>query len=61
MTSYIVADYLKQGFLNIKDLTKVSEKCWRMEGSRMFIQEGKRVSIEDLMRGMIVQSGNDAA
>ena len=61
MTSYIVADYLKQGFLNIKDSTKVSEKCWRMEGSRMFIQEGKKVLIEDLMRGMIIQSGNDAA
>ena len=61
MTSYIVADYLKQGFLNIKDSTTVSEKCWRMEGSRMFIQEGKKVLIEDLMRGMIVQSGNDAA
>ena len=61
MTSYIVADYLKQGFLNIKDSTTVSEKCWRMEGSRMFIQEGKKVLIEDLMRGMIIQSGNDAA
>tara|TARA_B100000035_G_scaffold312749_1_gene324918 strand:- start:1100 stop:2251 length:1152 start_codon:yes stop_codon:yes gene_type:complete len=61
MTSYIVADYLKKGFLKIKDSTTVSEKCWRMEGSRMFIQEGKKVSIEDLMRGMIVQSGNDAA
>ena len=61
MTSYIVADYLKQGFLNVKDTTKVSEKCWRMEGSRMFIQEGKKVLIEDLMRGMIIQSGNDAA
>ena len=61
MTSYIVADYLKQGFLNIKDLTKVSEKCWRMEGSRMFIQEGKRVSVDDLLKGMIIQSGNDAS
>ena len=61
MTSYIVADYLEQGFLNAKDFTVVSEKCWRMEGSRMFIQEGKKVIIEDLMRGMIIQSGNDAA
>ena len=61
MTSYIVADYLEKGFLNAKDFTVVSEKCWRMEGSRMFIQEGKKVIIEDLMRGMIIQSGNDAA
>ena len=61
MTSYIVADYLKQGFINIKDSTKVSEECWRMVGSRSYIQEGKKVLIEDLMRGMIIQSGNDAA
>ena len=61
MTSYIVADYLKQGFLSLEDSSKISESCWRMEGSRMFIQEGKEVLIEDLMRGMIIQSGNDAA
>ena len=38
MTSYIVADYLKQGFLSLKDSSKISESCSRMEGSRMFIQ-----------------------
>ena len=61
MTSYIVADYIAQGFLSLSDLSLISEKCWRMEGSRMFIQEGKSVSIDDLMKGMIIQSGNDAA
>ena len=61
MTSYIVADYIAQGFLSSSDLSLISEKCWRMEGSRMFIQEGKRVSIDDLMKGMVIQSGNDAA
>ncbi len=61
MTSYIVADYIAQGFLSLSDLSLISEKCWRMEGSRMFIQEGKRVSIDDLMKGMVIQSGNDAA
>lgn len=61
MTSYIVADYIAQGFLSSSDLSLISETCWRMEGSRMFIQEGKRVSIDDLMKGMVIQSGNDAA
>ena len=38
----------------------ISEKAWRMEGSKMFIEQGKRVSVLDLLKGIIIQSGNDA-
>ena len=61
MTGYVVADQIKKGFISEKDQVLISEVCWRMEGSRMFIQEGKRVSVDDLLKGMIIQSGNDAS
>ena len=61
MTGYVVADQLEKGFISKDDLVLISEVCWRMEGSRMFIQEGKRVSVDDLLKGMIIQSGNDAS
>lgn len=60
MTAYLVFKELKKGSLNLSDMVTVSEKAWRMEGSRMFIEVGKTVSVEDLLQGMIVQSGNDA-
>ena len=60
MTAYVVFKELQQGSLKLDDLVTVSEKAWRMEGSRMFIEVGKKVSVEDLLQGMIVQSGNDA-
>ncbi|AEF54273.1 D-alanyl-D-alanine carboxypeptidase family protein [Marinomonas posidonica] len=61
MTAYIIEYELARGNLSFSDQVSVSEKAWRMEGSRMFIREGTRVSLEDLMRGIIIQSGNDAS
>lgn len=60
MTAYMIFAELKAGRIKLTDLVIVSEKAWRMGGSRTFIEVGKQVSIEDLMLGMIVQSGNDA-
>ena len=61
MTTYVVFNALKQGQLSLEDEVTVSEKAWRTEGSRMFIEVGTRVSVKDLLIGMIVQSGNDAS
>lgn len=61
MTAYIV-DYERSiGNVSMDDMVPVSEKAWRMGGSKMFIREGSKVKLEDLMRGIIVQSGNDAS
>jgi serine-type D-Ala-D-Ala carboxypeptidase (penicillin-binding protein 5/6) len=61
MTMYLVYDQLKQGRLKLEDELPVTEKAWRMQGSKMFVQVGSTVKVEDLVRGVIVQSGNDAA
>jgi serine-type D-Ala-D-Ala carboxypeptidase (penicillin-binding protein 5/6) len=61
MTMYLVYDQLKQGRLKLEDELPVTEKAWRMQGSKMFVQIGTSVKVEDLIRGVIVQSGNDAA
>ncbi len=61
MTIYIVYDRLKQGRMKLDDELPVSEKAWRMQGSKMFVPLGETVKVEDLIRGVIVQSGNDAA
>lgn len=61
MTSYIVEYELNKGNVSKGDQVLVSEKAWRTEGSRMFIKEGTQVSLEDLLRGIIIQSGNDAS
>ncbi|MGB5353774.1 MAG: D-alanyl-D-alanine carboxypeptidase family protein [Woeseia sp.] len=61
MTAYAVFASLKEGQVALADEVTVSEKAWRTPGSRMFIEVGKRVTIEDLLLGMIVQSGNDAS
>lgn len=61
MTSYLLEYELKQGNVSLEDQVRVSVKAWRMPGSRMFIREGTFVSISDLLRGVIVQSGNDAS
>ncbi|MEO9654984.1 D-alanyl-D-alanine carboxypeptidase family protein [Marinomonas sp.] len=61
MTAYIVEYELARGNLAMTDQVTVSEKAWRMGGSRMFIREGTKVGLEDLMRGIIIQSGNDAS
>jgi D-alanyl-D-alanine carboxypeptidase (penicillin-binding protein 5/6) len=60
MTSYIVFRELAAGKLKLEDMVTVSEHAWRSEGSRTFIELGKPVSVNDLILGMIVQSGNDA-
>jgi D-alanyl-D-alanine carboxypeptidase (penicillin-binding protein 5/6) len=60
MTMYVVFDMLRQGRLQLDQMLPVSERAWRMGGSKMFVQIGTSVKVEDLMRGVIVQSGNDA-
>lgn len=60
MTMYVVFDLLKQGRLRLDQQLPVSERAWRMGGSKMFVQIGTTVSVENLARGVIVQSGNDA-
>src|SRR5271165_4017557 len=60
MTAYIVFQELAAGKLKLDEQVTVSEKAWRSEGSRTFIELGKPVSVELLILGMIVQSGNDA-
>jgi serine-type D-Ala-D-Ala carboxypeptidase (penicillin-binding protein 5/6) len=61
MTAYAVFKSLDEGHIQLSDEVTVSEKAWRAEGSRMFIEVGKRVSVQNLLLGMIVQSGNDAS
>ena len=61
MTAYVVFDEIKKGQLSLSDSATISEKAWRTGGSKMFIEVDKQVKIEDLIRGMIVQSGNDAS
>ena len=61
MTAYVVFTALRDEQIHLGDEVTVSEKAWRTPGSRMFIEVGKRVSVEDLLLGMIVQSGNDAS
>ncbi|MGH6718645.1 MAG: D-alanyl-D-alanine carboxypeptidase family protein, partial [Alphaproteobacteria bacterium] len=60
MTVYMVFERLRDGSLAMEDELPVSETAWRMGGSKMFIDVGSRVKVADLLRGVIVQSGNDA-
>lgn len=61
MTAYITFTELKTGTIHLEDEVLISEKAWRMGGSKMFIEVNKRVSVEKLLKGMIIQSGNDAS
>lgn len=61
MTSYVVFSEISRGKFTLADEVLVSEKAWRMKGSRMFIEVESRVPVEALLMGLIVQSGNDAA
>jgi serine-type D-Ala-D-Ala carboxypeptidase (penicillin-binding protein 5/6) len=61
MTAYAVLKEIQGGNVNLKDQTVVSEKAWRMPGSRMFIEVGSKLDVETLLKGMIIQSGNDAS
>jgi D-alanyl-D-alanine carboxypeptidase (penicillin-binding protein 5/6) len=60
MTVLLVFDRLKQGTLHMDDMLPVTENAWRMGGSKMFVMVGTKVSVHDLLQGVIVQSGNDA-
>ena len=60
MTAYLVFDALKSKKIDLKQTFPVSERAWKMPGSRMFIDPKMQVPVEDLIQGMIVQSGNDA-
>ncbi|WP_340151513.1 D-alanyl-D-alanine carboxypeptidase family protein [uncultured Sneathiella sp.] len=60
MTITMVFERLKDGTLNLEDTLPVSEKAWKKGGSKMFVEVDSRVSIGDLLRGIIIQSGNDA-
>ena len=61
MTGYVVSDQVEEGFINLQDEVFISENCWRKEGSKMWIREGTTVSLLDLIKGMVIQSGNDAS
>ncbi len=61
MTSYVAAVELEEARISLQDQVPISVKAWRTPGSRMFVREGTKVSVEDLLRGVIVQSGNDAS
>lgn len=61
MNAYLVFSALKAGDIKLTDMVTISKNAWQMQGSKMFIEVGKKVSVENLLRGMIVQSGNDAA
>jgi D-alanyl-D-alanine carboxypeptidase (penicillin-binding protein 5/6) len=61
MTAYVVFRTLRSGQISLNDPVLISEKAWRTAGSRMFIEVGTRVTVEELLQGMIVQSGNDAS
>ncbi len=61
MTAYVVFRELHDGSVKLSDEVLISEKAWKTPGSRMFIEVNKRVSVEELLKGMIIQSGNDAS
>jgi serine-type D-Ala-D-Ala carboxypeptidase (penicillin-binding protein 5/6) len=61
MTVYTTADALKKGLIKLTDQPVISEYAWKQEGSRMFIEVGKQVSVDQLLHGDIIQSGNDAS
>ena len=61
MTSYVIYKELEAGRLKMDDSVTISEKAWRMGGSRMYVEVGSKVSVELLLKGLIIQSGNDAS
>jgi len=61
MTAHVVFEEIAKGKLKLSDMAHISEKAWKTEGSRMFVKVNSDVSVEDLLRGLIIQSGNDSA
>jgi D-alanyl-D-alanine carboxypeptidase (penicillin-binding protein 5/6) len=60
MTAYVTFDAIQHGHLKLDQTLPVSEKAWKIEGSKMFIEPNKPVTVDELLHGMIIQSGNDA-
>ena len=60
MSGYVIADQIASGAISLDDKVLISEKAWKTGGSKMFIEAGKRVSVRDLLSGIVIQSGNDA-
>lgn len=61
MTAHVVFAEIKADRISLQDMVTISEKAWRMGGSKMFIEVNKQVTVEELLKGLIIQSGNDAA
>jgi len=61
MTAFLVDKAIAEGDLTLDEMVTISEKAWRMKGSKMFVEVGKQVSVDELMKGLIIQSGNDAS
>lgn len=61
MTSYIVSSEIERGTIAPDDLVSISVNAWKKGGSKMFVREGTKVTVKDLLRGLIIQSGNDAS
>jgi D-alanyl-D-alanine carboxypeptidase (penicillin-binding protein 5/6) len=60
MTAYLVDKAIEAGDISLEEMVTISDKAWRMKGSKMFVEVGKEVSVETLLKGLIIQSGNDA-
>lgn len=60
MTLYVISNALKNGQIHLTDNVRISQEAWKIGGSRMFVKEGQQVSVEELLKGIIVDSGNDA-
>jgi len=60
MSTYVIGHELKAGNISLQDKVTISKKAWRMPGSRMFVEVGKQIDVESLLKGIIIQSGNDA-
>lgn len=61
MTGFVVINEIRNGNLKMTDMVTISQKAWKTPGSKMFIEVGKKVSVQDLIKGMVIQSGNDAS
>ena len=61
MTAYLVDKAIADGDIALDEMVTISEKAWRMKGSKMFVEVGKQVPVKDLLKGLIIQSGNDAS
>jgi D-alanyl-D-alanine carboxypeptidase (penicillin-binding protein 5/6) len=61
MTAYLVDKAIADGDVTLDEMVTISEKAWRMQGSKMFVEVGKQVPVSDLLKGLIIQSGNDAS